>query len=136
MLQGSCASENHVSSPTDEAVEAFFASMQAEKVDISEGLQQRVEEDDALVEMVLAQDQGMSIGCGVAGSEGVAAEIKEGMGGVSNEGSPCRHDEGKVYGTAGPEGSAGSIQLVKSGLDDGIATEQRKMPAGACVRDA
>ena len=131
MLQGSCSSENHVSSPTDEAVEAFFASMQAEKADISEGLQQCVKEDGALVEVVVAQDQGMSIGRGVVGSEDVASEIKDGMVGVSNEGAARRHKEGKAYGTAGVEGSAGSIQSAKPGLNDRISTVQRSMPAGA-----
>ena len=79
MLQGSCSPDNHVSSPTDEAVEAFFASVQAEKVDISGGLQQRVQEEGAQVEVVGAQDEGMSIGCGAAGSEDEVAEMEEGM---------------------------------------------------------
>ena len=110
--------------------------MQAEKVDNSKGLQQRVEEDELLVEVVAAKEEDMSVGCVAAGTEGAAAGIKEGIGGVSKEDSLVRHEKGKVSGTRGSQGSAaGSSEAVKFGLDGGIVTKERKMPVGARVRE-
>ena len=135
MLQGSCSPDNHASSPTDEAVEAFFASVQAHKVDVTGGLQQRLQEEGIQVEVGGAQDEGMCIGRGGAGSEDEVAEMEAGMAGVSDEGAGGRHDEGKDHGTGGTEGSAGSVQSAEPGSSDRTSTEQWSMLAAEPPHD-
>ena len=135
MLQGSCSPENHASSPTDEAVEAFFASVQAHKVDVTGGLQQRLQEEGIQVEVEGAQDEGMSIGRGAAGLEDEVAEMEAGMAGVSDKGVVGTHDEGKDHGKGGTEGSGGSVQSAEPGSSDRTSTELWSMLAAEVLHD-
>ena len=58
---------NSCNSLTEEAVESFLASLQAQKVDVMGGSQQRLQEQGIQVEVGGAQDEGMMIGRGAVG---------------------------------------------------------------------
>ena len=131
-MQGSCSPDNNTSSPSDEAVDAFFAGTLA---DLTGGIQKGTKEEGAQAGLGAAQDEGMGIGHVTVGGKGEGSEMDAGVDSVRSEGLAGNNDEAKANGRGGTEGASGSVQSAEPSSRDGTATEARSLLAVAPLDD-